>query len=301
MAFACKQCYWCAKHVGGINLWGNVMLLVVKLLGGIFGKSQALIADAIHSFSDVIIALFLIISLRVSAVPADKNHRWGHGNIESILSAIIGILLICAAVSITAVSLTSIVHGITYDPGIFAVWAAAISIFANEVMFRHSLCAGKQVGSPAMVANAWENRGDVYSSIAAMIGVFGAKMGFTFLDPVAAVAVGFLIARSGLKALSLGAEGMTDRSIDRGMLSRLKKLVSKEEEVRDVGRIRARKIGQNHWIDIEVKLGDEKLVSEAKQIVADLKKKVMDEFDGIGDVTIISRAAAPQLLEEAVS
>ena len=88
MAVVCKECYWCAKHVGGINLWGNIWLLIVKLLGGIFGRSQALIADAIHSLSDVVVSILLIISLKVSAAPPDEDHPWGHGNVEFIVSAI---------------------------------------------------------------------------------------------------------------------------------------------------------------------------------------------------------------------
>ena len=297
MAVACKKCYWCAKHVGGINLWGNLGLLVVKLLGGIFGRSQALIADAVHSLSDVIISVLLIVSLKVSATPPDEDHHWGHGNIEFIVSAIIGVLLICAAVTITVVSLTSILEGIMLEPSILAVWAAAISVVANEIMFRHSFCVGKQMDSPAMIANAWENRADVYSSLAVLVGVFGARMGFIFLDPVAAIIVGFMIARSGIRTLISGVKGMTDRSFDRAMLTQVKKLVLKEKSIRDVSRLRARKIGQKNWIDIEAKIDPEIKVSEVKKIIDRVKKNVMNQFDRIGDVVIVSRVSEPELKE----
>ena len=94
MPVACKDCYWCAKHVGGINLWANLGLLIVKLFGGIFGRSQALIADSVHSLSDVIIAILVIVGLKVSSAPPDEDHNWGHGNIEFIVSVIIGTLLV---------------------------------------------------------------------------------------------------------------------------------------------------------------------------------------------------------------
>jgi len=217
MAVACKKCHWCAEHVGGINIWANLGLLVVKLLGGIFGRSQALIADAVHSLSDVVISILLLVSLKVSATPPDEDHHWGHGNVEFIVSVIIGILLTCAAVTITVASLTSILEGDMYDPGILAVWAAVISVVTNEILFRHSLCIGKQMDSPAMIANAWENRADVYSSLAVLVGVFGARMGFTFLDPVAAIVVGFMIAKSGIRILMLGVKGITDRSAEDGI------------------------------------------------------------------------------------
>jgi len=295
---ACKKCYWCAEHVGGINLWANLGLMVVKLAGGIFGHSQVLIADAVHSFSDVIVAILLLVSLRVSNSPPDDDHHWGHGNVEFIVSVIIGALLICTALTITIVSLASIVQGNMYDPGILAVWAAAISVVANEVMFRHSLCAGEQVSSPAMIANAWENRADVYSSLAAMIGVFGARLGISVLDPVAAIAVGFLIAKNGLKTLRLGVRGITDSSFDdRAMLAKVRKIVLKPQGVIDIGRLRIRKVGQRNWIDIEAIFDPRIKVSQVRTTIESIKQDIMDEFERLGDVVIISRVSEPELKE----
>jgi len=297
MAVVCKECYWCARHVGGINLWGNIVLLVVKLLGGLFGRSQALIADAIHSLSDVVVSVLLIISLKVSASPPDEDHPWGHGNVEFIVSAIFGTLLVCAAVAITAVSITSIVQGNVYDTSILAVWAAVISVVANEIMFRHSLCVGRQVDSPVMIANAWENRADVWSSLAVLAGVFGARIGFPVLDPIAAVVVGFMIARNGIETLALGIKGMTDRSFDKAMLKQVKRIVMAENAVRDVSRLRARQIGQQNWIDIEAIFDPQIKVSEVKRIIRKIKKNVMDKFERVGDVVIVSRVSETQLKE----
>ena len=297
MATTCKQCYWCAEHVGSINLWGNAGLVAVKLAGGILGHSQALIADAVHSLSDVVVAVLLLVSLKISRKPPDEDHPWGHGNIEYIVSTVIGALIICAAVTIAVVSLTSILEGEMYDPGVLAVGAAAISIAANELLFRQSLCAGEQMSSPAMIANAWENRADVYTSLAALVGVFGARMGFTFLDPVAAVVVAFMLTRFGLGMLAMGIRGMTDQAFDGDMLARVKELAVQEKGVRDVARVRARKIGQKSWFDIEVKFDAAITVSEVRGIVDRVKKNVMGEFEGIGGVVIVSRAAEPEMKE----
>ena len=297
MAVACKQCYWCTEHVGSINIWANVGLFVVKLLGGIFGRSQALIADAVHSLSDIVVAVLLLVGLKISVAPPDEDHHWGHGNIEFIVSLVIGVILICAAIIITVTSLISILEGIIPEPGILAVWAAAISVVTNEILFRHSLCIGKQMDSPAMIANAWQNRADVYSSLAVLVGVFGARMGFTLLDPVAAIIVGFMIARSGIGILISGVKGMTDQSFDRAMLADVKKLVLKEKGIRDVSRLRARKVGQKTWVDLEAKFGSEIKVSEVKRIIDSIKKNVMDQFDRIGDVVIVSRVSEPELKE----
>ena len=298
MPIACKECCWCAKHVGGINLWANLGLLIVKLLGGIFGRSQALIADSVHSLSDVIIAILVIVGLKVSSSPPDDDHHWGHGNIEFVVSAIIGMLLVCTAITIVIVSGISIIRGNMYDPGITAVWAAAISIIANEIMFRHSLCVGKQMDSPAMIANAWENRADVWSSLAVLIGVFGARIGFIILDPIAAIIVGVLIAKNGLDTLTLGVKGITDRSFDdKVMLSQIRKLALKENGIIGIGRLRARKTGQKVWIDLEAIFKPELKVAEVKKTINSVRNNIVDTFERIGDVVVISRTSEPQLKE----
>jgi len=298
VAVACKQCYWCASHVGGINFWANLGLLIVKLLGGIFGGSQALIADAVHSLSDVIVAILVIVGLKVSSSPPDEDHHWGHGNIEFVVSAIIGTLLVCTAITITIVSLATIIRGDIYNPGILAVWAAAISVVANEIMFRHSLCAGEQMDSPALIANAWENRSDVYSSLAVLAGVFGARIGFVVLDPVAAIIVGIMIAKNGLKTLVSGVKGITDSSFDnKAMLSQIRKLVLKEDGIVNVSKLRARKTGQKVWIDLEAIFEPEMKVEKKKKIIDSARKNVIDKFERIGDVVIVSRVSEPQLKE----
>jgi cation diffusion facilitator family transporter len=298
VAVICKRCSWCAKHVGALNLFGNILLLAIKLLGGIFGCSEALIADAVHSLSDVIVSVMLIVGLKVSAAPPDEDHHWGHGHVEFIVSIVIGVLLICAAITITVASMTSIVEGDMPVPGILAVWAAVISIAANEILFRQGICIGEQMDSPVMIANAWEKRSDAFTSIAALIGVFGAKIGFRFLDPIAAIVVGFMIARFGIKTLVSGVRGITDRSLDdRPMLSKIKELVLKEKGVKDISRLRARQIGQNRWIDLEAKFDPGMKVSEVKSIIDGLRKNIMGRFDGIADVVIISRVSEPELKE----
>ena len=297
MAVACRQCHWCAKHVADINLWGNIGLLAVKLLGGIFGRSHALIADAVHSLSDVVTAVIFLVGLRLADPSPDEHHHWGHGHVEFIVSGIMGVFLICAALGITVVSLTSIVEGTALEPDVLAVGAAAISVAVNELMFRQSMCIGKQLDSPAMVANALENRADVYSSTAALLGVFGARMGLAFLDPVAAIVVGFMIARSGVRALMTGVRGATDQLVDSTVLTRAKRIASQEETISGIGRVRARKIGQRNWIDIEVKFDGDINMPELREVVDRVRKNILDEIERTQDVVLIPRLSEPELKE----
>jgi len=264
-------------------------------LGGILGRSQALVADAVHSLSDVIVSLMMLITLKVSAVPPDDDHHWGHGNVEYIASATIGVLLICAAIMISISAVFTIVTGKMDDPGILAVWAAFISIITNEILYRQGICVGERMNSPVMIANAREKRSDAYSSLAALIGVFGARMGFEVLDPIAAVVVGFMIARFGLNTLLEGIKGISDRSFDEKILASVKRLVLKDENIKDIGRLRARQIGQKHWIDLEAIFAPEVKVVEVKTTIANFRKDIMDRFEEIADVVIIPRASAPEL------
>lgn len=296
MPVACKRCYWCAKHVGTLNLLGNVGLLIIKLLGGIFGHSEALIADAVHSLSDVVVSVMFIIGLKVSSAPPDDDHHWGHGHVEFIISIVIGLLLSCAAITIVVVALTSILAGQPQNPGILAVWAAFIAIITCELIYRQGICVGQQMNSPAMIAVAKEKRSDVLSSVAALTGAFGARIGFDFLDPIAAIVVAFMIGRFGIETLFSGVRGITDQSLEaEPMLSKVKELILKEQGVKDVSRLRARQIGQKRWIDIEAKFDPQMKVCDVKEVIDNAKKKVMGNFEEVADIVIISHASAPEL------
>jgi len=297
VAVACKKCHWCAKHVGGLNLCVNIGLMFIKFAGGILGSSQALIADAIHSMSDVVISVLLVISLKVSNAPPDEDHHWGYGNIEFIVSCIIGLLLVCAAITITVMAVVSVLEGAVSHPGLVALWAAAISIISNAILYRHSMCIGQQMESPAMIANAQEKRSDVASSVAALIGVFGASVGFPFLDPLAAVVVSFMIARTGIQTLSQGVKGIADLSSDKDMLARVKAIVLENDVVKEVSRLRARKVGQKHWVDLEASFEPQIKIFEAKQVIDRVRRQVMTEFEAVADVVISSRVAQPELKE----
>ena len=289
MATICKKCYWCAEKVGVLNLWGNIILVFVKVVGGIVGRSQALIADSIHSISDVVIAILLLIGLKISGAPPDEDHRWGHGNIEYIVAAVIGALLIFVSVMIAVTSIFSILEKEYYHPGILAIWAAVISIALNEIMFRHSICIGKQMESPAMIANAWENRADVFSSVAALLGVLGARIGFPILDPLAALGVAFFIAKSGTETLISAVNGITDKSVDEGMLKNIEMIFSEEKEMKNISKLRARKIGQKTWIDAEITFQSNIRIYEVKKIIARIRETIIDKFDVIAGVDIIPR------------
>jgi cation diffusion facilitator family transporter len=291
MARICKKCDWCAENVGAINLWTNCGLFAIKLIGGVFGRSQALIADAFHSVGDIIVSLLVLVGLKITGDPPDDDHPWGHGHIEFIVAAIIGTLLLFGAVMITVNSLMTVFMQDETYPSILAAWAALISIITNEVLFRHSLCIGKQSNSPAMISNAWEKKADVYSSMAALVGVFGARLGFSFLDPVAAIFVGFMIGKSGADSLVTAINGITDKAIDSDMLKIIRKILEQQKEVKNISRLRARRIGQKNWVDIEVSFDPMFKVHEVKHLIKKLKDRINEKVEDIGGIHIIPKVS----------
>ena len=287
----CDKCEWCEKHVGNVNLVGNAALLIVKLIGGILGRSQALIADALHSVSDLIISVFLVAGLHVSKVPPDEEHRWGHGQVEFIVSTVIAVLLLFCGVLIISGAVMSIYQGASPSPGILAVWAALISVVFNEVLFRHSMCIGKQMNSPSVIANSWENRADAYTSIAALIGVFCARMGYWLGDPIAAIFVSIFIMRSGIITLLEAVHGIMDGSVEAGFIDEVRQRIEKDPSVKDIIRLRVRRIGQKNAIDAEVAFDPEMKVSEVRSAICKMCKSITSEVERIGYLQIIPRSA----------
>ncbi len=245
------ECYWCANNVGKVALWGNVGLFALKLLCGWEGNSKALLADAVHSGVDVLTAAVVMICLHISNSPPDREHPYGHGNTEYIASLFIAISLFGVVVMILYESLIDILNGVTHQPSLIALLGLLISIIGNELMFRHSLCCGERFRSPAMIANAWENRADVLSSIAALVGVAFAMLGFLFMDSVGAILVAFLIGKSAFEMLKDAWHGVLDHSED-SVEQIVRKEVAKHPDVREVAALQTRKIGPNVAIDLQL-------------------------------------------------
>lgn len=283
------QCQWCIKHVASLNVWGNTFMAVLKAIAGVFGNSWALIADSIHSLTDVFIAVLLWISLKIGVRPADKTYPYGYGHIESIAAAFIGISLICVSVVIWYKAIVTIISGLLVEPEIFAVMALIVSIVGNELLFRHSICVGKQAQSPAIIANAWENRADTLTSFAALIGVTGAKLGFPVFDPLAAIAVGGMVAYTGGKILSGSVKGMMDTSVESGQIDKIHNIATNVKGIKKVNSLSTRKSGQKIWVDMEVAVDSETDLTKANNIAEEIKQAISKAIENTGNVTVYLR------------
>jgi len=280
------QCEWCLKNVGAINIWANTGLALLKLLGGVLSSSKALLADAVHSLSDTLVAVVLLVALKISAKPSDRNYSYGRGNIEYITLGIISIFVIGVAISIFVFSLKAVFEANLPQPGGIGIIFALLSMAGNDLLSRHSFCVAREANSPAVLANAMENRADVYTSIASLIGIVGARLGFRILDPLAALFVGILIAKLAVSMLYKAIHGLLGESIDKAELDTINGIAASLPGVQKVYDIKSRKSGQKSIVDIEIGVEPDTKLKETTRICELIKSRVLREVYTVGDVSV---------------
>lgn len=247
-----KACKKCAASVGIINIFGNVSMILLKGYLGILGGSKALIADAIHSCGDLLATIVMIIGFRIVKKPKSEKYPYGFGKAEYIVACLIYIFLLLIGAMILYDALWDILMQDLVVPCGIAAWGALFSIFINELLFRQSVCVGTQINSPSMVAKAWESRSDVYSSIAVIVGILGARLGFVYLDPLAAIVVAGLIIKMSVEMLRVAVGGLMDKATDEETIKQVKRTINNFSEVKSIQNIRSRELGRTVLFDIEL-------------------------------------------------
>jgi len=274
-----------ARKGAYIGIYGNLLLAIVKVIIGYIGNSKALMADAVHSASDVVGSLAVLFGLRAAKMPPDEDHPYGHGKAESIAAIIVAVLLFIVGIEIGKSSITSFFKPI-HSPELIALLAAFISIFLKEWMFRYKYALGKKLNSDAIIANAYEHRSDVYSSAAAMIGIGIAILGTKFNMPVllyADPAAGLIVAIMILKmAWDIGAESIhttMDHVLHEEEIEPYKDIVRNIEGVKEINTLYAREHGYYVIIDIKVSVDPYITVEEGHKIGKNVKAKLMEQDD----------------------
>lgn len=282
-----EKCAKCVRRVVWDNAWINFAMALSKVVVGFAGGSKALVADGIHSFSDVIGALVVGFTLKIANRPIDKNHPYGHGQVEYIASLIVSLILLAAALIICFSAINAIRHRVPVQPGMLAVLVAATSITANEFMFHRTLCAARKINSPSMVAHAWENRGDSYSSIASICGIIGAKLGFHFLDPLAAIIVALFIFRVCGQMMWDALCGLTDVSaVSPEQIRQIYDITVGVYGVQSVTDIRARRMGRLIWVDLKIQISSQQTIAEGHLIARHIKNVIMSRIEHVGNVMV---------------
>lgn len=282
-----QKCVRCARKLSWIGLWDSFFLMLFKGAVGILARSHALTASALYSLHDVISSVAIIIGLRVATKPADKDHPYGHGNAEYIVSAFTSILIMGAVVFLMVDCVKTVLRADYGSPHWVALVAAILSVVANEVVYRYNICSARKLNSPALLAHAKHHRADAVASCAVVVAIAGARFGFTFLDPLVAVfEAGHLIFLS-VEMLYHGGSGLIDCAIQESEISVIKQLLSDMSDVKQVRDIKTRQIGRSVWIDLYVALPGDKTIAEVSAISGRIRKKIGNSIASLGNLNVI--------------
>ncbi len=281
-----------AQKVTWLGFFANLVLMIFKLLAGIFGRSSAMIADAIHSLSDFATDLVVVISIGFSAKPRDTNHKYGHGKIETLATAFVGIVLFFVGVGIVycgAVKIIAHVKGdLLQQPGMLAFYAALFSILLKEFLYHHTLKVGKKINSKVVIANAWHHRSDVFSSFGTLVGISGAIFlgkKWVILDPLAALIVSFFIFKIAFSITRDSLLELIETSLPKKSEQEIINIASNTEGVHNPHDLKTRKIGNVIAIDMHIKVKNELNIQEAHEITVELERVLRKVY---GEETIIS-------------
>ena len=235
-----------ANRVSIITIMGNLMLSVMKLLAGIVAHSNAMISDAIHSASDVFSTFVVIIGIKLASKKPDKEHPYGHERLECVAAIILAIVLLITGLGIGMDALKNILHGNYSDlqvPGILALIAAVVSIASKEGMYWYTRYYAKKIDSSALMADAWHHRSDAFSSIGALIGIGGARLGFPVMDSIASVVIFLFIAKAAFDIFKDAMDKMVDHSCDEETEKKLYDCVMENEFVMGINLLQTRIFG----------------------------------------------------------
>ena len=281
------------RRITLIGSAGNVLLVIVKLIAGVVGHSSAMIADAVHSLSDLLTDFIVLLFVGISARPQDSSHDYGHGKFETLASLMVSIALIGAAIGIIVSGASKFAAWLggadLQSPGKLALWVAVISILVKELMYQYTARKGRDLESQALVANAWHHRSDALSSIGAAIGIAGAVLlggRWTVLDPLASIVVGAMLIAVALKIMRPSLGELTDESLSEAQESEIMGIISSFPEVSEPHNLRTRHIGNKVAIEAHIRMDGEMTLNTVHQITSEIERKLKDRFGADTIVTL---------------
>ncbi len=276
------------RKVTLLGFFANAFLILLKLLTGIFGGSQALIADAIHSISDLFTDAVVLLGIKMGRKPPDKEHHFGHARIETLASAIVGLALIVTAVYLGIESALNIYRNTEYHPTGVALIGAGMSIAVKEALYRYTVIIGRRIKSQLIVANAWHHRSDALSSVAVLLGVAGTLINpsWHILDAYAALIVSFFIVKVGLDILRKTLREFTDTAPRPEIMEKLMQLSRAVEGVMDAHDLRVRTSGGFYQAEIHIVVDGQLTVIEGHRIAKTVERSLAEEMAELDRVIV---------------
>ncbi len=276
-----------SRRVTVIGAVVNLLLAIGKTIMGVLGNSQALVADGVHSFSDLVTDAMVLVASQHGSKAADEDHPYGHARIETAMTAGLGAILITVAAG------NSIDAGERLfnpeerlRPGVLALVAAALSVFANEGLFRYTLRVARRVRSNLLKANAWHHRSDALSSIVVIVGVGGTMAGLDYLDAIAAVGVALMVAKMGWDLAWNSLRELVDTSLDAKTVKAIRDELKQVDGVHSVHELRTRRMGPDALVDVHVLVDPELSVSEGHHVSETARSRLIRRFEEVQDVLV---------------
>ena len=289
------------KEIYKVTLAGgvaNLLLMAFKFVAGIVGRSSAMMADAIHSLSDFVTDLVVLIFVNISSRPQDEAHDYGHGKYETLATLFIGLALAGVAIGIIvngAVKFASWLQGEALpSPGKLALWAALVSIAVKELIYLYTKAKGRRLNSPALVANAWHHRSDALSSIGAALGIGGALLlgdRWTVLDPLASIVVGAMLVKVAWELLSPSLGELTDQSLPRETENEILSVIATVPGVSDPHNLRTRRIGNYIAAEVHVRMDGNITLHESHELASQIERKFKERFGEGSYITVHTEPA----------
>ncbi len=273
-----------------VTLIGSVidlLLGVAKIVVGVLAHSQALIADGVHSLSDLATDFVVLYAAKHAREDADEEHPYGHGRIETIATVGLGVLLILAAIGIAWDAIDHMLAPETLElPGFWALVVAAISVVSKEAIYQYTMVVARKYKSKMLEANAWHSRSDAISSIVVLVGIAGSMAGYRFLDAVAAVGVGLMIAKIGWNLTFHSFRELIDTGLERERVQAIREAILSVDGVRSLHILRTRSMGADALVDVHILVDPELSVSEAHYISESVRLKLIKEIEEVADVMV---------------
>lgn len=283
-----------AVRVSMVSIVGNTILSLLKLLAGILACSGAMVSDAVHSASDVCSSIIVIIGVKISAKDSDKAHPYGHERFECVAAIILAVILFTTGVFIGHTALEHITAGSADNlriPGKLAIAAAILSIVTKEGMYWYTRFYAKRLDSGALMADAWHHRSDAFSSVGALIGIIGARMGYPVLDPIASIVICLFILKAAWDVFLDAINKMVDHACDEKLEQALLRCAADQPGVLGVDSIHTRIFGNRIYVDIEIEADGQLALTKSYAIAEQVHAGIEEQFSKVKHITVLVKPA----------
>lgn len=275
-----KESKQIAMRISNVSIGVNVILSALKMFAGIIAHSSAMISDAVHSLSDVLSTIVVMIGIHISSKEEDADHQYGHERFECVASIILATMLLLTGAGIGISGIKTIMNGVEdiKVPGMLALAAAVISIVVKELMFWYTKKGADKINSGALRADAWHHRTDAMSSVGSLLGIGAARLGFPIFDPLASIVICLFIFKAAYDIYKDAVDKMVDAAVDEDTLDEMKSLILSQEGVLGIDDIRTRLFGSRYYVDVEIKADSRLSLLEGHDIAERVHDRLEETF-----------------------